>query len=355
MREKIKKILKKDIKFSLIIGISISLTYYYAFFQFHQDKLKTFSAYLVFGSILGYLISTGSELVHYLLNKKFNKYRKSLLLNIIVEFFLSALIFSITSWSFQIVFSQIISFDYIFFISIGVGIMSVLVFLGYYSIEQKERALRLEKENKKLAVMKERNRIARELHDSVSQNLFGLNLQLNTLKEMTADEKREVKDIIEESKKMVEEVQTEMRLMIYELRPDNLQNKDFFVAIEDLVKLYKKRYKIDISTYLNGDEDILNDKEQLVIYRVIQESLSNIVKHSETDKAELKLVIEKDEKIEVKIKDFGQGFELKEVKNKEDSYGLDTMKERVKGISGELKIDSKPGQGTEVKVIIAKN
>ena len=355
MRENIKKILKKDIKLSLIIGISISLTYCYAFYQFHQHKLKTFAAYLVFGSILGYLISTGSELVHYLLSEKFNKYRKSLLLHIIVEFFLSAFIFTATSYSFQVIFSGYIAFDYVFFISIGVGIMSVLVFLGYYSREQQEKALRLEKENKKLAVMKERNRIARELHDSVSQNLFGLNLQLNTLKEITGDEKRDIKDIIEESKKMVEEVQTEMRLMIYELRPDNLQNKEFFVAIEDLVKLYQKRYKIEISTYLKGNEDILNNKEQLVIYRVIQESLSNIVKHTETDKAELKIVIEKDKKIEVKIKDFGQGFELKEVKNNEDSYGLDTMKERVKGISGELKIDSKPGQGTEVKVIIAKN
>ena len=355
MKSRIKDILKKDIKLSLIIGISISLTYYYAFYQFHQDKLKTFVAYLIFGSILGYLISTVSELVHYLLSEKFHKYQKSLLLHIIVEFFLSAFIFTTTSYSFQVIFSGYIAFDYVFFISVGVGIMSVLVFLGYYSREQQEKALRLEKENKKLAVMKERNRIARELHDSVSQNLFGLNLQLNTLKEIVEDDGKEVTDIIEESKKMVEEVQTEMRLMIYELRPDNLKNKDFFVAIEDLVKLYEKRYKIDISTYLKGDEGILNDKEQLVIYRIIQESLSNIVKHAEADKAELNLIIDKDNKIELKIKDYGQGFKLKEVKNKEDSYGLETMKERLKGISGNLNIDTEPGKGTEVKVIIAKN
>ena len=170
MKSRIKDILKKDIKLSLIIGISISLTYYYAFYQFHQNKLKTFAVYLVFGSILGYLISTFSELFNYLLSEKFNKYKESLFMHIIVEFFLAAAIFSITSVSFQTIFSQIISFDYIFFISIGVGIMSVLVFLGYYSREQQEKALRLEKENKKLAVMKERNRIARELHDSVSQN-----------------------------------------------------------------------------------------------------------------------------------------------------------------------------------------
>ena len=355
MKSRIKDILKKDIKLSLIIGISISLTYYYAFYQFHQDKLKTFVAYLIFGSILGYLISTVSELVHYLLSEKFHKYQKSLLLHIIVEFFLSAFIFTTTSYSFQVIFSGYIAFDYVFFISVGVGIMSVLVFLGYYSREQQEKALRLEKENKKLAVMKERNRIARELHDSVSQNLFGLNLQLNTLKEIVEDDGKEVTDIIEESKKMVEEVQTEMRLMIYELRPDNLQNKEFFVAIEDLVKLYEKRYKINLSTYFKGDEDVLSDKEQLVLFRIIQESLSNIVKHAEADKAELNLIIDKDNKIELKIKDYGQGFKLKEVKNKEDSYGLETMEERLKGISGKLNIDTEPGKGTEVKVIIAKN
>lgn len=355
MKSRIKDILKKDIKLSFIIGISISLTYYYAFYRFHQDKLKTFGIYLVFGSILGYLISTSSELIHYLLSEKFNKYEKSLLLHIIIEFFLSASIFSITSVVFQTISSNVISFDYIFYISIGVGIMSVLVFLGYYSREQQEKALRLEKENKKLAVMKERNRIARELHDSVSQNLFGLNLQLNTLKEIIKDDGKEVTDIIEESKKMVEEVQTEMRLMIYELRPDNLQNKEFFVAIEDLVKLYEKRYKINILTYLKGDEGVLSDKEQLVLFRIIQESLSNIMKHAETDRAEIYLIIENKNKFELKIKDYGKGFNLKKVQNKEDNYGLETMKERAKNISGEIKIDANSGDGTEVKMIIAKN
>ncbi len=352
MTDKIKEILKKDIKLSLIIGISISLTYYYAFYQFHQYKLKTFAAYLVFGSILGYLISTASELAHYLLNKKFSIYKKSLILHIIVEFFLSALIFSVTSFSFQLIFSNYVSFEYVFYISIGVGIMSALVFLSYYAVEQQKKALRLEKENKKLAVMKERNRIARELHDSVSQNLFGLNLQLNTLKEIIKDDKKETIDIIEDSKKMVEEVQTEMRLMIYELRPDNLKNKEFFVAIEDLVKLYKKRYRIDISTYLQGDEDILSDKEQLVIYRVIQEALSNSVKHSKTDKVDLKLTINKANIISLKIKDYGQGFNPEKVENKDDSYGLKTMEERIKGISGEFIINSKIGEGTEIEVII---
>ena len=352
MRDKVKEILKKDIKLSLIIGISISLTYYYAFYQFHQHKLKTFAAYLVFGSILGYLISTASELAHYLLNKKFLRYKKSLALHIIVEFLLSAFIFTATSYTFQFIFSDYVAFNYVFYISIGVGIMSALVFLSYYAIEQQKRALRLEKENKKLAVMKERNRIARELHDSVSQNLYGINLQLNTLKEIIKDDREETINIIENSKTMVEEVQTEMRLMIYELRPDNLTNKDFFVAIEDLMKLYEKRYNIDISTYLKGNEDLINDKKQLVIYRVIQESLSNIVKHADSEKAEISLIITKDSRLELKIKDYGQGFEMNKVSKKEDSYGLKTMEERIKGISGELNINSDPGEGTEIKAII---
>ena len=352
MTDKIKEILKKDIKLSLIIGISISLTYYYAFYQFHQYKLKTFIAYLVFGSILGYFISTASELAHYLLNKRFLRYKKSLISHIIVEFLLSAFIFNVISYSFQSITSDAVSFEYGLYISIGVGIMSALVFLSYYAVEQQKKALRLEKENKKLAVIKERNRIARELHDSVSQNLFGLNLQLNTLKEVIKDNQKETIDIIEDSKNMVEEVQTEMRLMIYELRPDNLKNKEFFVAIEDLVKLYRKRYRIDISTYLQGDEGILSDKEQLVIYRVIQEALSNSVKHSETDKVDLSLIINKDNIIELKIKDYGQGFDPEKVENKDDSYGLKTMEERIKGISGEFIINSKIDEGTDIEVII---
>lgn len=352
MTNKIKEFITKDIKMKIIIGIAISLSYYYAFYEFHQSKLETFIVYLIFGSILGYCIATSSEIVQYVFSKKYDKYRKSFSLQIFTEFILSAFTFIVVSTIFQTIFTNFIDFNYTIYVSVGVGIMSGLVFLFFSAVEQQKRALRLEKENKKLAVMKERNRIARELHDSVSQNIFGLNLQLNTLRELINKDTDEIVEIIDDSKQMVEEVQTEMRLMIYELRPDNLKDKEFFVAIEDLADLYTKRYKIDINTCLQGDEEQLSDKEQLVMYRIIQESISNSVKHSNTDKIDLKLNIKQAEQAVLIIEDYGQGFDTQKAKNKGDSYGLRTMEERIKEVSGQLKISSEIDQGTEIKAVI---
>ncbi len=193
---------------------------------------------------------------------------------------------------------------YVLYISLGVGVVTVMIQLYYTDLEQK---IKLEKENKKLAVVEERNRIARELHDSVSQNLFGISLNLNTLPAiMESDQKRAI-NMIEQLQDMVQEVQTEMRLMIYQLHPLNFRDKEFYESIESLISLYKKRYKIDIEYKLQGDEDGLEEKEQLVLYRVLQESLNNIVKHANADIIKISIYIDGDS-AELKVVDDGRAL-----------------------------------------------
>jgi signal transduction histidine kinase len=111
--------------------------------------------------------------------------------------------------------------------SLAVGIFTVLIGLFFvYSWEIEER-LRLEEENKKLVVLEERNRIARELHDSIAQSLYGVNLQLNTIDYLSKHQPQDLPRVFTQLKQMVAEIQAEMRLMIYELKPTVFMGEGF--------------------------------------------------------------------------------------------------------------------------------
>lgn len=348
MKAKIKEFFKEDFKEAVIIGIAIAL-FYTVTFQgdsgFHVFVLGTTISFGIIVSCLISFINFTSEA----LLLKFEFYQRYFILRVIKTFFFSAVIFYLVGRVFRYPFPDLMPDPYLLNASLGVGIISVMIAIVYYAIDKEKEAARLEKKNKKLAVLEERNRIARELHDSVSQNLFGVNLQLNTLAKIVEDDPKEAKKIINQSQEMVQEVQTEMRLMIYELRPVNLAEKDFLIAVADLIKLYRKRYDLEIKSKLVGDEDLIDDKLQLAIYRVLQEALNNVVKHANAEIVEVELLINKAESVKLNVKDDGEGFNPNQTNN---GIGLRTMHERIKKVSGELKIDSQAGIGTTITVTL---
>lgn len=121
---------------------------------------------------------------------------------------------------------------------------------------------------------------------------FGINLNLNTLEYLVDKNPDRARAILQQLKSMVQEVQTEMRLMIYELKPLNLQGQDFFEAIDSLLSLYRVRYSLNINSLLRGDNHTVDEGIQLVLYRVIQEALNNIVKHARASSVNLTLVMD---------------------------------------------------------------
>ena len=227
----------------------------------------------------------------------------------------------------------------------GVGIISAMICFYFEYLAIKDERLRLEEKNKELAVIEERNRIARELHDSVSQSLFGISLNLNTLELILQSQPDRAGALIGQVKEMVEEAQREMRLMIYGLQPAVLREKGFFEALETLGELFCTRYQLEVTSLLEGDETKIDHKTQLALYRVIQEALHNIVKHARATKAKVPSPSRGEAGQD---RDNGQGFDERQTKG--SGLGLAGMKERIAALEGDFHLSAAPGEGTTITV-----
>jgi|GEM_PF-1381857 len=345
--------MKKQLRtpvFSGCIGIGIALMFMLTV-EGIPCSLTTFLTYTIFGLMAGFFISSTFIATRKFFSR-FPVYTEHLLLRMIhaylvstTTFFLVALPVTLLPWSFFP--SRLIVFQ----TSMGVGIISMMICLAFEYLSIKDERLRLEQKNKELAVVEERNRIARELHDSVSQSLFGISLNLNTLELIFQTQPKRAKALIAQVKEMVEEAQREMRLMIYELQPVILQEKGFFEALETLGELFQTRHGLEITCLLRGDETQLDHQTQLVLYRVIQEALHNIVKHAQATKAQVVLTIQAPGTVFATIEDDGCGFDVSQAKST-GHFGLVGMEERIASVNGELSFHSVIGKGTTITVRI---
>jgi two-component system, NarL family, sensor histidine kinase LiaS len=345
-----KKINSKDVfndaKIGGLIGIGISLTFTIATSGFSSNPFHWIGM-IVFGFLVGIFMSVGNHFAVCLFIKIFPKYNQLILLLLVIVYVVSTAIFYGFTSLFAFIFRIFSSKADLLYVSLGQGIACVMVTLFFIYAHEKEEMFRLEQENRKLAVVDERNRIAREFHDSVSQNLFGIRLNLNTLDLILEQEPLKAREITKLLQGMVEEVQNEMRLMIYELRPIALSEQGFFEALENLVILFRVRYNLDIQSNLHGDEGV-DSQKQLVLYRVLQESLNNIVKYAGATKVKVVLKLQNNSG-ELLIQDNGKGFVISE-KNEDIHLGLKGMKERVEEMKGQFIIESLLGKGTMVRV-----
>lgn len=196
-------------------------------------------------------------------------------------------------------------------------------------------------------ISQERNRLARELHDSVSQQLFGASMLMSAINEgKTNADDRETKQlkIVEE---MIHQSQLEMRALLLHLRPVALKGKSLQEGIEELlIELTQKvsmniKWKIEDFTVEKGVEDHL--------FRILQESVSNTLRHAKASLLEV-LLIRRDGFIILRVSDDGIGFNIDE--NKAGSYGLQNMHDRAVEIGGNLKIVSLKNKGTRLEVKI---
>ncbi|MBU8917967.1 sensor histidine kinase [Bacillus sp. FJAT-29953] len=202
-------------------------------------------------------------------------------------------------------------------------------------------------------IEQERNRLARELHDSVSQQLFAASMMMSAI-----NETREVSAESFESKqlKMVEEMihqsQLEMRALLLHLRPIALKNKSLQEGIEEL--LLELRQKVTMDIQWKVEEFQLDKGVEDHLFRILQESVSNTLRHAKAKKLEV-LLIKRDHLIIMRVVDDGLGFEVESAKA--GSYGMQNMHERALEIGGTLKVVSMKNKGTrlEVKVPVMSN
>ncbi|MEH7180013.1 sensor histidine kinase [Neobacillus vireti] len=203
-------------------------------------------------------------------------------------------------------------------------------------------------------IEQERNRLARELHDSVSQQLFAASMMMsaiNTTKQSSSEDDREAKQL-----KMVEEMihqsQLEMRALLLHLRPVALKNKTLQEGIEEL--LIELSQKVTMEIKWKTEEFPLDKGIEDHLFRILQESVSNTLRHSKANKLEV-LLIKRDDLVILRIVDDGIGFEVDNMKA--GSYGMQNMHERALEVGGTLKVVSVKSKGTrlEVKVPVIKN
>jgi NarL family two-component system sensor histidine kinase LiaS len=209
-----------------------------------------------------------------------------------------------------------------------------------------EKAEEQEKRIQKI-VSEERNRLARELHDSVSQQLFAASMMMSAVNE-TADHRSEAENkqlsIVEQ---MIHQSQLEMRALLLHLRPAALKGKTLHEGMQELLEELQQKVPMEISWKM--EEMKLDKGIEDHLFRILQESVSNTLRHSKAETLEV-LFIQRDDLILLRVMDDGAGFKVDAAKT--GSYGLQNMHERAALLGGTMKIVSFPGKGTKLEVKI---
>ena len=203
---------------------------------------------------------------------------------------------------------------------------------------------RLFSEARGKAALEERQKLARELHDSVSQALYGIALGVETARELLPDDPERAAEPLDYATTLAEAGMTEMRALIFELRPESLEKEGLVAALEKQAAAVQARHGIRVEAELDKEpEASLEVKEAL--YRVAQEALHNTVKHARAANVKLKLE-ELPEEFTLGISDDGLGFDARN--DFPGHLGLKSMRERATRLGGTLEVTSEPGHGVRI-------
>lgn len=194
------------------------------------------------------------------------------------------------------------------------------------------------------ALVAERNRLARELHDAVTQTLFAASLIAEVLPDLWDMDEAEARNSTEELRQLTRGALAEMRTLLFELRPAALHQARLCDLLLQLSEVVMGRKGIPICLHISGDREIPS-AVKVEMYRIVQESLNNIVKYSRATQVQIDVQLDSDY-VHIEIKDNGIGFEPACVKP--TSLGLRIMRERADSIRAQLDIASQPNLGTRI-------
>lgn len=198
------------------------------------------------------------------------------------------------------------------------------------------------------AVIEERQRLARELHDAVSQQLFAISMTATAVSRTIERDWERAKRQVQLIEEMAAVAQSEMRALLLHLRPVHLDGKNLGQALASLVEELKQKVPMEISLEVDESISLLPQAEDH-LFRIAQEALSNTLRHSKADSMRIRL-LRHDNKVHMTLQDSGIGFDLEA--KKQTSYGLLTMEERVGELGGSLQMISQPGEGTTIHLWI---
>jgi signal transduction histidine kinase len=216
------------------------------------------------------------------------------------------------------------------------------------------------------AVAAERNRLARDLHDAVTQTLFSSSLIAEVLPRIWERNPEEGRRRLQELRELSRGALAEMRTLLLELRPSALAEAGLGDLLRQLAESITGRARVPVALHVEG-ECKLDAEVKVALYRIAQEALNNVAKHAGATQATITLRClsspggegvgvragEPEERVELAIRDDGTGFDPGTIAP--NSLGLGIMRERAEAIGARLAIESVPGEGTQVSVTWRNN
>jgi PAS domain S-box-containing protein len=218
--------------------------------------------------------------------------------------------------------------------------------------EQKQAQAQIIEQQRALAMLQEREQLARELHDSTGQVLGFANLKIGAVRKLIADGKLAgADDQLARLERVLAEAHADVREYILNLHVAPTGETPFFAALEQYLDGFRQNYGIgvDLSVGEGVDEEILAPEARMQLFRILQEALSNARKHARTDRLQVSFERE-DTLVRIRIQDNGSGFDPQQAARKKGHFGLRFMRERAEQLGGTLRVDSAPAQGTRVTV-----
>ncbi|NDJ77906.1 MAG: GAF domain-containing protein [Chloroflexi bacterium] len=207
---------------------------------------------------------------------------------------------------------------------------------------------RLRDNAQQAATLAERQRLARELHDAVTQTLFSANLIAEILPDLQAVDPDEFLERVVDLRRLIRGALAEMRTLLLELRPVALVETPLRDLIRQLVEATTARTRLKVDLELCEESHILPPDAQATLYRIAQEALHNVVRHARAETLMVALSCQP-AYAELVVVDDGQGFDLQQISG--EHFGLHIMRERASSIGADLCIESQPTQGTRVAVV----
>ncbi len=213
--------------------------------------------------------------------------------------------------------------------------------------ERTQEIENLFEQTKELAIIEERNRLARDLHDSAKQKAFAALAQLGAVRSMIDSKPGLARNHLAEVEELVYEVIQELTFLIQEMYPMALKEKGLVAVLFEYLYEYENRNSIHVNLSVKQERRLPLEIEQ-ALYRIIQESLANVARHSQANEVKIGLEYH-DASVKMVLTDNGCGFD---VNKKPGGVGLRTMRERAVMIGGSFEITSSPGNGTRIELFV---
>lgn len=208
---------------------------------------------------------------------------------------------------------------------------------------------RLYEESRELSVLDERNRLARELHDAVTQSLFGLRLTIETAASLVDTEPAAAGAELQRARTLLDALFDELRSLVFELRPPALDAEGLAATVRKHLEVVGRANDLRVDVTVTGSDDALPSTVEHELFRIVQEAATNAVRHAHASAVRVRLEFGPDRAV-VTVADDGVGFDPDARQIRSRRLGLTSMRERAQALGGAFAIDSSPDAGTTVRV-----